>query len=147
MAIGFLRIGALALLALASSALAQDVRRTALPRGHPLIGTWGIDVPGTAGHEAYTFHPNGTTSITSGTEAGETEFEVDPEPSAKGFYRWVDRVVKDNGQPDCTGQVTHVGQVSTNYLLVDPTGRLFLMCTAEDVATCIGPFAREDIEA
>ena len=146
MAIPFLRIGIL-VVALAPLALAEDVRRTTLPRGHPLIGTWGIDVPGTACHEAYTFHPNGTTSVTSGKEAGETEFELDTEPSAKGFYRWVDRVVKDNGQPDCTGEVTHVGQMATNYLLVDPTGRQFLMCSAEDLRTCVGPFAREDIEA
>ena len=147
MTIRFLRIGALALVALALYALAQEVRRTALPRGHPLIGTWGIDVPGTGCHEAYTFHPNGTASITSGKEAGETEFELDAEPSAKGFYRWADRVVKDNGKPDCTGQVTQVGQMATNYLLVDPTGRRFLMCSAEDLSTCIGPFEREDIEA
>ena len=147
MTMRFLRIGALAVLALGSWALAQDVRRTTLPRGHPLIGTWGIDVPGTGCHESYTFHPNGTTSITSGEERGETEFEMAAEPSAKGFYRWVDRVLKDNGKPDCTGQIARAGQVATNYLLVDPTGRQFVMCAAEDLSTCIGPFEREDIEA
>ena len=147
MAMRFLRIGALAVLALGSWALAQDVQRTTLPRGHPLIGVWGIDVPGTGCHEVYTFHPNGTTSVMSGEERGETEFEMAVEPSAKGFYRWVDRVVKDNGKPDCTGQMTQVGQTATNYLLVEPTGRQFLMCATEDLRTCVGPFEREDIEA
>ena len=143
----YLSIGALAVVALGSWALAQDVRCTTLPRGHPLIGTWGIELPGTGCHEAYTFHPNGTTSVTSGEERVETEFEMDAEPSAKGFYRWVDRVVKDNGKPDCTGQVTPIGTTATNYLLVEPTGRQFLMCTSEDLRACIGPFEREDIEA
>ena len=146
MAIRLLRIG-LVMALLSTSAQAQDVRRSPLPRGHPLIGTWGIEVPGTGCHEAYTFHPNGTTSITSGKEAGETEFELDAEPSENGFYRWVDRIVKDNGMPDCLGAVSKVGQVATNYLLIDTTRRLFLMCSAEDLSTCIGPFEREDIEA
>ncbi len=129
--------------ATALPAMAQEVKRTPLPTNHPLLGSWRIDVPDTSCHEVYTFKPDGTMSVTSGLQAAESEFEIPLEPSAKGFYKWVDKITKDNGKPDCMGSIMEVGHVATNYILIHPTRRAFLMCEAEDLKSCIGPFKRQ----
>ncbi len=123
-------------------AAAQEVRRTPLPTGHPLLGSWRIDVPGTACHEVYTFKADGTTQVTSGEQAAESEFEIPSEPASSGFYKWVDKVTKDNGKPDCMGSTVDVGHVATNYIILHRTRREFLMCQAESLRACIGPFKR-----
>ena len=144
----FSRVAALAILLVTSiSAQAQEVRRTQLPTGHPLIGAWRIDVPGTNCHELYDVHPDGTTSVTSGAQVASSEFEMSLLPSEKGFYKWVDKITKDNGKPDCMGSIMEVGHVATNFILVHPSKRQFLMCEAEDVKTCIGPFKKQGSDA
>lgn len=126
------------------SALAQDVKRTSLPKDHPLVGTWKIDLPQAKCFETYNFRADGTNSITSGAETGESEFEISVNPSPRGFYKWVDRITKDNGKPDCMGSVMEVGDVATNYISLHRSGKMFLMCEKEDVNTCIGPFVRQE---
>lgn len=125
-----------------SIALAQEVQRTPLKPGHPLIGVWKVDVAGTQCHEIYAIHQDGTTAVASGSQAAETDFQIDAEPSAKGFYKWVDRIVKDNGKPDCLGSVMQVGHQATSYIMVHPAGKEFLMCATESLSRCIGPFRR-----
>ena len=118
------------------------VRRTPLPSRHPLVGAWRIDVPGTACHEVYDIHADGSMSVTSGEQMGESEFEIDLQPSPRGFYRWVDKIVRDNGKPDCMGEVMSVGHVAVNFIIVHRSGREFLMCGDESLDSCIGPFKR-----
>lgn len=65
-------------------ARAQQVSRTPLPDGHPLVGAWRVEVPGTQWHEVYTIKANGTMSVTSAAQAAESEFEIDLKPSVKG---------------------------------------------------------------
>ena len=129
------------------SARAQEVKRTPLPSSHPLIGSWRIDVPGTNCHEIYNIKADGTMSVTSGAQAADSEFELAFEPSAKGFYKWVDRIVKDNGKPDCMGEIMQVGHVATNYIVLHRSGKEFMMCEEERLATCIGPFRRQGVDA
>jgi hypothetical protein len=126
------------------TAHAQSVTRTPLDAGHPLIGVWRLDVPGTDCHEIYDVRADGTSSVTSGAQVGETEFEISARPSAKGFYKWVDRITRDNGKPDCAGSSMEVGHVSTHYILVHRSGKRFAACTTEDLVLCIGPFVRLD---
>lgn len=114
---------------------------------HPLIGTWKITLPNNGCVETYHVHADGTSLVTSAHEVSESEFEISAQPSEKGFYKWVDKIVKDNGKPDCSGQVTQAGHVATNYILLRRDGQLFLMCEEEDLNTCIGPFVRADDEA
>jgi hypothetical protein len=64
------------------------------------------------------------------------------QPSERGYYRWADTIVKDNGLPDCQGAVTAPGHESVNYILLHPDGQQFLMCGDETLNTCIGPFVR-----
>jgi len=132
------------LLLAASAALhAQPIQATPLAPRHPLIGVWRLDIPGSPCRESYDIRPDGTMNVTSGSQAASTVFEMSPEPSPKGFYRWTDRIVKDNGQPDCMGSIMQVGHEATNYILLDPSKRQFMLCAQEALNRCVGPFRKE----
>ena len=128
--------------ALCQSVLADDVTRTPLPKDHPLVGTWRIDVPDLKCYEIYEIRADGTTRVSSATERAESDFEISAQPSAKGFFRWIDKIVKDNGQPDCSGSIMQLGHVATNFIAVHPSGDKFLMCEEENLNACLGPFVR-----
>ena len=114
----------------------------ALRADHPFIGTWRIDLPSLSCHEIYRVRANGTTLVTSAQEVAESTFTLSDRPSAKGFYKWVDKITKDNGKKDCGGEVMQLGHESTNYVIMHPSGDRFLMCEEEDLKSCIGPFIR-----
>jgi len=112
------------------------------PPTHPILGIWRLTLPDGSCSETYRFRGDGTTLVTSAEEVSESEFEIPAQPSAKGFYKLQDRVVKDNGKKDCTGAVTKVGSKATNFIQFHPSGALFLMCAHESLDACIGPFER-----
>jgi len=135
-----------ALLVVACSA--ADAQQTKVARDHPLIGTWRFTVPDGTCAETYRFRADGTSLVTSGEEVAETEFRIAPKPSRKGFYEWVDTIVKDNGKKDCAGQITDVGRKSTTFIQFDPSAQRFIACQAESHDACFGPWQRvggEDI--
>jgi hypothetical protein len=72
----------------------------------------------------------------------ESEFTVAERPSVKGFYKLEDRIVKDNGKQDCSGEIMQIGTRATNYLRFHPSGARFVMCRDESMEACIGPFER-----
>ena len=109
---------------------------------HPLIGAWKITIPALSCYEIYRIRRDGTTLVNSAEEVAESEFELSDQPSPKGFYKWVDKITRDNGKKDCSGEVMQLGQVATNYIRLHPSGDMFLMCVEEDLNTCIGPFIR-----
>jgi hypothetical protein len=131
---------ALAAAALAFAACAAQA--DPLRKDHPLIGEWQVAVPGTTCHEIYRIRPDGSSLVTSAEEVSESALQISYQPSDKGFYKWVDRIVKDNGKKDCLGEVTKPGQESTNFILLHHSGRMFLMCEKEDLERCIGPFVK-----
>lgn len=112
---------------------------------HPLVGTWKITLAlsDRTCDEIYSIRADGTTLVTSAAEVSESEFELSDVPTEKGFYRWVDTVTSDNGKKDCLGQITEVGHVATNYLILHPSGDMFLMCIEESLDRCVGPFVRQ----
>ena len=126
------------------SALAQDVKRTPLPSDHPVVGTWKLDIPNVDCFEIYNIRADGVNSVTSGKEAGESEFEISVNPSERGFYKWVDKITKNNGQPDCMGSIIPIGDVATNYITLHSSGKMFMLCAQEDFNMCIGPFVRQE---
>ena len=130
-------IAAVSMLAAATAVIAEPPH----PK-HPLLGTWKITLPDGSCSETYVFRRDGTTLVTSAEEVAESEFEVSDGPSEKGFYKWVDKIVRDNGKKDCSGEVMTIGHVATNYIILHPSKDQFLMCEAEDLKTCIGPFIR-----
>ena len=109
---------------------------------HPILGIWKLTLPDGSCSEIYRFRGDGTSLVTSNEEVSESEFTIPAEPSAKGFYRLDDRVVKDNGKLDCSGGVTKIGSKVTHFVHFHPSGALFLMCMAESLDACIGPFRR-----
>lgn len=113
-----------------------------LRHDHPLIGTWQITLADGSCSETYRIHDDGSSLVTSNEEVAESAFDVADQPDALGFYKHVDTIVKDNGKPDCSGEVTEVGHVATSYILFHPSGDMFLMCFERDTHSCIGPFIR-----
>src|SRR3954470_17181451 len=109
---------------------------------HPLLGIWVLSIPQLGCSETYHFRGDGTTLVKSAQEVSESEFTVAEKPSVKGFYKLEDRVVKDNGKQDCSGEIMQIGTRATNYLRFHPSGARFVMCQDESMQACIGPFER-----
>ena len=109
---------------------------------HPILGIWKLTLPDGSCSEVYRFRGDGTTLVTSAEEVSQSEFNIPAQPSAKGFYKLEDRLVKDNGKKDCIGQITKVGGTAIHFVHFHPSGSLFLMCAAESLEVCIGPFRR-----
>lgn len=133
-----------ALLALALSVAAAEPAPPGLSPSHPLIGTWRIELPALQCHELYVLRADGTSTVTSAQEQAESEFTLSPEPDEQGFYKLTDRVVADNGKPDCAGDITPVGDVSVTWIRLHPQGKSFLMCFEANLRRCLGPFVRQE---
>ena len=127
---------------LVSSLLLTLAHASPLRADHPLIGSWRVQLPDMDCAEIYRIHADGTMHVTSAEEVSDSQFEISDRPGADGFYTWVDRIVRDNGKPDCSGNITPIGHTSSNFILLHPSGEAFLLCEKEDVDTCIGPFER-----
>lgn len=119
-------------------ALAQDGPAS----GHPILGIWRLEVPPTGCAETYRFRADGTTLVTSAAEISESVYTIPNEPDAEGFYRLTDRVTRDNGKPDCSGNVMKPGAHATHFVRFHPSGTLFVLCAEASIEACIGPFTR-----
>jgi hypothetical protein len=109
---------------------------------HPILGVWKLTLPDGRCAETYRFRGDGTSLVTSAHEVSESEFAIPPTPSPKGFYKLEDKIVKDNGKQDCSGEIMKVGTRATNFVRFHPSGELFLLCASESMEACIGPFER-----
>lgn len=138
----FLGLNAAAILAGALLVPPASAAGVAPSASHPLLGIWVLHIPEFGCSETYHFRGDGTTLVKSAGEISESEFTVAEKPSTKGFYKLDDRIVKDNGKKDCSGEVMKVGTRVTNYLRFHPSGARFVMCHDETMGTCIGPFER-----
>ena len=132
--------------ALATGAAAAAATAAAPSASHPLLGIWVLSLPDLGCAETYHFRGDGTNLVKSAGEISESEFTVTEQPSAKGFYKLEDRVVKDNGKQDCSGETMKPGTRATNYLRFHPSGARFVMCRDESMQACIGPFERKPAE-
>lgn len=121
----------------AAGAVAAPVRSD-----HPIVGTWRFVLPDGSCNEVYRMRQDGTALITSAAEVVETEFDIDDQPDENGFYKSLDKIVKDNGQYDCTGQISEVGHAVSSFILFHPSGNMFLMCLERSMDACLGPFIR-----
>ena len=129
-----------AALALALGGVCAPACATAEP---PWVGIWKISLPDGRCHEIYRMHPDGTMLVTSAQEVSESTIQISTEPSAKGYYKMVDTVTRDNGKKDCTGEVMEVGHTVTQFIRFHPSGNMFLMCEEESLEKCIGWFIRQ----
>ncbi|UVW27538.1 hypothetical protein [Massilia sp. H6] len=127
--------------AIVASLLAAPLQ-AAPPADHPIVGIWTLSLPTLGCSETYRFRADGTTLVTSAEEVSESQYRIPDKPSANGFYRLDDQVVKDNGKKDCAGVIMKAGARATNFIRFHPSGMLFLMCADETMTSCIGPFQR-----
>jgi hypothetical protein len=109
---------------------------------HPILGIWKLTLPDGSCSEIYRFRGDGTSLVTSAQEVSESEYIIPAEPSANGFYRLDDKITKDNGKPDCSGGIGKIGSKVTFFVHFHPSKSLFVMCKAESLEACIGPFRR-----
>ena len=136
-------------LALASSAAAAasagdapPAPATPLRADHPFLGAWQITRQDSDCAEIYRIDRSGHTLITSADEVAQSTFTMSDQPSARGYYKWVDTLTKDNGKKDCWGQITKPGKTTTRYVLMNPAQTRFIVCTSEDGRQCLGPFVK-----
>lgn len=127
-----------------SAALLVSAHAAPLRADHPLLGTWKLALPDGSCSEVYHFRPDGTGLVTSAQEVAETTFTISDQPSARGFYLLTDTLVRDNGKPDCAGNITPVGQKASHHVVFHHSGQMFLMCQDEDMEACMGPFVSEN---
>lgn len=121
---------------------ATTAHAQALRADHPLIGTWVITAPNGCA-ETYTVRADGTATITSADEVAESQLTLSDQASARGFFKWTEKVIKDNGQKDCSGQPGEVGRVNVAFIFLNQDKTQFAMCEREDRKACIGPFVRK----
>jgi hypothetical protein len=123
-------------LALALAVLATAAQAAKPRADHPLLGMWEVKLPDGRCTETYQFKPDGSSLVTSADQ-----------PDDEGFYAMHDKLVRDNGKPDCLGEVMAPGHEVDRFILFHPSGKLFLMCEQAALDSCIGPFRRLDGEA
>jgi hypothetical protein len=132
----------LALLLAARAGAAAPDAPPALDPVHPIVGTWKFTLADGICAETYHFRKDGTTVVTSGAEVTESAYEISAAPSARGYYKLVDRITRDNGKKDCTGELTKVGREATTYIRFHPSGDMIIFCESESLDNCIGPLNR-----
>jgi hypothetical protein len=111
------------------------------PPGHPILGTWRVYVYGTQCIEGWEFRADGTTHSSSGSEESLSKYEISEDPLRPGYYRLRDTITTSNGQPDCQGHVTPVGDRSTTYLAPLSKGG-FKICFDLRMSNCVGEMVR-----
>ena len=112
------------------------------PPDHPILGTWTLTPANQSCTETYFFKSDGSTLVTSAEEVAESAYDIAAEPSDAGFYRYTDKITKDNGKKDCAGNVTPPGETSVNFIAFHRSGEMFVMCREESLEHCLGPFRR-----
>ena len=122
-----------------------DFKARPIPAAHPFVGRWHWSVPNSRCFEEIRIRPDGTRSGMSGGERIESEFRISEEAGVRGFYQWTDKVVRSNGEPDCSGHSTPVGDVVTNYVRFARDGKQFVVCPTPRLSfNCFGPFERRE---
>ncbi len=116
---------------------------TTIPSNHPILGIWKWTTPIAGCSELYNFKANNRFGFSSGAELGESRYTIAAEPSAKGFYRLENTIIKDNGLGDCRGLISEVGAKSILFLRFNPKATELKMCPSESEDGCFGPLKRE----
>jgi hypothetical protein len=116
---------------------------TPLAATHPIIGTWRWPESGKGCTETWQFSADRQRNSQAAGQTTQGQFEVAPRPSLLGFYRLVDTVQTSNGKPDCSGDMgAPAGAAVTSFVQFSPALDQFIVCQAESLAACFGPFRR-----
>lgn len=110
---------------------------------HPLIGSWTWKPEGKDCTEVYEWRANGTGHVVSGKEVTETRFKISATPDDKGYYVFLDEVVKDNKGRDCAGSTKdNTGEKSTLFIQISPAKDQIRICVKPSDDACFGPLTR-----
>ncbi|MDF3035745.1 MAG: hypothetical protein K0S28_1019 [Paucimonas sp.] len=109
------------------------------PKESPLIGKWNTTYTQEACVESNEYTEKGLKITYSGeavTEDFYTLFKL-----GDGLYKLSGYVGKDNGKPDCAGQLVPVGSTSTIFIKFNPDGS-YRSCSTLDDASCYAQASR-----
>jgi hypothetical protein len=110
---------------------------------NPIVGswTWTRDVNNCT--EVYTYNADGTEHVVSGDEVSDAKYTISNEASSRGFYKLIDKVVKDYGGKDCgDDESDSTGQEATNFLIFNAAKEKYFVCETESMDRCFGPLTR-----
>jgi len=80
---------------------------------------------------------------TSAAEVSEKEYDVTAEPDARGFFKLVETVVRQNDKKDCSGAMLNgPGDQVTRYIQFSPQQDKLLVCREAALTACFGPLKR-----
>ena len=113
---------------------------------HPIIGTWIFKLPNGC-IETYDFKSDGTNYVTSSEEEGYDVYHASSTASPLGFYKLTDTITQDNGKKDCSGSIMQLGHTATNYIKLNPSNQMMVMCQTESFERCFGPLIRKQVPA
>lgn len=109
---------------------------------HPILGNWTMASKDGTCAETYRFRPDGMLLVTSGQELVEVRYDISQSPSDKGFYKLTQRILRDNGKPDCSGKLMKPGDEFTWFIHIDASNESMYICQAESRNACFGPVRR-----
>jgi hypothetical protein len=109
----------------------------------PLAGTWEWRVKDPPCTEVYTFRRDGTVHVVSADEKTDNTFELADRAEPAGRFRFTMTTTADSGGRDCAATTDDsTGKSATLYLLFNPAGDAFVMCTEPAGMACLGPLRR-----
>lgn len=134
---------AVSLLALCSLGLSAHAAGEATLATHPVVGTWSWPLFGGKCVETFQYRPSGTLLGTSGEAVTEWTYTISAEASEKGFYKATETSVRQNGKPDCSGDVVDQdGDIHTRFIQFSPARDRMIICKTESLAACFGPLSK-----
>jgi hypothetical protein len=133
----------LAITSSVASASDADFVRTPVQEGHPFVGRWRTELPDLKCFEEYEIRADGTRSVIAGEERNESEFSISATPDANGYYTLKDKIVKNNGKPDCSGSFTKLGSFASVFIRMHPSRDRYLLCFQKEMKSCVAEFIRQ----
>jgi hypothetical protein len=110
---------------------------------HPVIGVWRLNFADTSCYEEYDFRADGRLYTSSNQQQIESSYIIEREPSASGFYKLEEHILKENGGKDCLDMSQNEDTDYVYYLKFSPSEDQFLICLDESDEECIGYFIRQ----
>ena len=95
------------------------------------------------GYEEYDFRADGRLYTSSNQQQIESSYIIEREPSASGFYKLEEHILKENGGKDCLDMSQNEDTDYVYYLKFSPSEDQFLICLDESDEECIGYFIRQ----
>lgn len=81
------------------------------------MGQWHVVEADAKCVEIWDICADGTTHNIGACEESYSEYPLPPFCAERGYYMLTDTITKTNGQPDCTGRPTTIGDRVTLYLV------------------------------